>query len=80
MPNLTLELNVFDDQGILTGETREVSLSIQAIQDILDQSASLAIRFRNEAETPEISGVLAAMLDALEDYEVVPKSNATPDR
>lgn len=78
MPNLTLNLNVFDEQGVLTGETREASLSIEALQDIIDHAASLAIRFRNEVDTADIASGIEEMSEALEVYDVIPEAEGIP--
>ncbi|MNU58966.1 hypothetical protein D3C71_481170 [compost metagenome] len=78
IPNLTLNLNVFDEQGVLTGETREASLSIEALQDIIDHAASLAIRFRNEADTADIASGIEEMSEALEVYDVIPEAEGIP--
>lgn len=81
MPNLTLDLNVFDEHGVLTGETRPVTLSVEALQDIIDHAASLAIRFRNDADGLDLADGLAEMSEALEVYDVItaePEETAEP--
>lgn len=57
------------------------NLSIEAIQDIIDHAASLAIRFRNDADGLDLSDGLAEMSEALEVYDVIaaaPEETAEP--
>jgi 3-phosphoglycerate kinase len=80
MPNLTLDLNVFDDDGAITGKTRRIKLSVDAIQDIIDHATSLAIRYRNEADEMELRFGLAELSEALETHDVItdPASTSCP--
>jgi predicted translin family RNA/ssDNA-binding protein len=79
MANPTLNLNVFDEHGVLTGEIQEVSLSVEAIQDIIDHAASLAIRFRNAADTSDIAHGIQEMSEALEVYDIIKESADNPE-
>jgi hypothetical protein len=67
-----LHLNELDAEGNMTGDTRVVTLSIDAIMDIVDTSRSLAIQFRNgNMSQIDLEHQLANLHEALDTYGLV---------
>lgn len=63
MSEVVLTLNVFDGAGEMTGEAKTVSLSLEAVADIIDHATQLSILEEKELDT---SVVLDELAEALE--------------
>ncbi len=63
MSEVRLTLNVFDDAGEMTGETKAVSLSLEALADIIDHAAQLSILEEKGLDTSDVLAELAELLD-----------------
>lgn len=72
MSELRLTLNVFDEVGEMTGETKAVSLSLEALADIVDHATQLSIL---QAKGLDSSDVLIELAEVIEVYGL---SNETP--
>ncbi|MCZ7861225.1 hypothetical protein O9X98_07365 [Agrobacterium salinitolerans] len=68
MTQVSLTLNVFDAAGNITGEQRTVTLSLEAISDIVDHAVQLTIQNDIGGDT-ELT--LGEMAEALEAYDLV---------
>jgi len=72
MSEVRLTLNVFDEAGEMTGDTKTVSLSLEAVSDIIDHATQLSILEEKGLDT---SVVLEELAEALEVYGL---SDETP--
>lgn len=72
MSNITITLNTFDESGVITGTSKEVSLSLEAIADIIDHAHQVAI----VSELPDdenrfVDDVTFEMVEALQAYGIM---------
>ena len=72
MQKIDLNINVFDEQGNMTGETRPVSMEYHAIAAIIDYAVQISIM---GAASSDLDIVIGELEETLETYDVMP----TPD-
>lgn len=72
MSEVRLTLNVFDVTGEMTGETKTVSLSLEAVTDIIDHATQLCIL---EEKGLDVRVVLNELAEVLKIYGL---SDETP--
>lgn len=69
-------LNELDSEGGMTGETRVMTLSFDAIMDIVDSARSLAIQFRSgNMSQIDLECQLSNLHEALDTYDLVTPSD-----
>lgn len=71
MTDITIDLNVLDEEGYSTGETRSATLSIEAIQDIVNNAAELRFMFDNQADGMDLNSGLIGLCQALENSGIL---------
>lgn len=65
-------LNELDSEGNMTGETRVVTLSFDAIMDIVDSARSLVIQYHNgNMSQLDLEVQLDNLHEALDTYDLV---------
>lgn len=80
MDKVSLNLNVFDGSGNMTGETQTVLLPWHAVEAIIDHAIQIS-RMADANGTEEFQMVMDELAETLETYQVVASSTgSSPSR